>query len=98
LLEPLLDVATGERRVSKPKGREYHDVSDPLGVKNNQENGRTTILVILLKLKIIRNVGSCLTSSKKGCANCKRVGVSEKRKKEKIYIYIFGVTYYWCID
>jgi len=50
-------LATGERRMSKPKGREYHDVSDPLGVKNQQENGRTTILVILLKLKINRGMG-----------------------------------------
>jgi len=37
--------------VSKSKGREYHDVSDPLEIKNEQENGRTTILVILLRLK-----------------------------------------------
>jgi len=50
-------LATGERRVSKLKGREYHDVSDPLGVKNEQENGRTTILAILLKLKMNRRMG-----------------------------------------
>jgi len=49
-------LATGERRVSKPKGREDHDFSDPLEVKRNQENGRTTILVILLRLKIIRRM------------------------------------------
>jgi len=42
-------LATGGRRVSKPKGREDHDVGDPLGVKNEQENGRTTMLVILLR-------------------------------------------------
>jgi len=39
------------------KEREDHDVSDPLEVKNEQENGRTTILVILLKLKITRRIG-----------------------------------------
>jgi len=43
--------------VSKPKGREDHDVSDPLRVKSEQENGRTTILVILLRLKINRRMG-----------------------------------------
>jgi len=42
-------LATGGRRVSKPKGREDHDISDPLEVKNKQENKRTTLLVILLK-------------------------------------------------
>jgi len=42
-------LATGGRRVSKPKGRKDHDVNDPLGVKNEQENGKTTILMILLK-------------------------------------------------
>jgi len=50
-------LATGGRRESKPKGREDHDVSDLLGVKNKQENGRTTILVILLRLKINRRMG-----------------------------------------
>jgi len=40
--------ATGGGRVSKPKGRQDHDVSDPLRVKNEQGNGRTTVLVILL--------------------------------------------------
>jgi len=49
--------ATGEGRVSKPKGREDHDVSDPLRVKNEQENGRTTVLVILFRLKINGNMG-----------------------------------------
>jgi len=57
MLELLLDVSNRERRVSKPNGREDYDVSDPLGVKNEQENGRTTMLVILLKLKIIRRMG-----------------------------------------
>jgi len=46
-------LATGGRRVRKPKGREDHDVSDPLEIKK----GRTTILVILLKLKINRRMG-----------------------------------------
>jgi len=50
-------LATGEGRVSKPKGREDYDVSDPLRVKIEQENGRTTVLVILLRLKIIRRIG-----------------------------------------
>jgi len=50
-------LATGGRRMSNPKGREYHDVSDPLEVKNELENRRTTILVILLKLKINRRMG-----------------------------------------
>jgi len=44
-------LATGGGRVSKPKGREDHDVSDPLEVKTEQGNGRTTTLVILLRLK-----------------------------------------------
>jgi len=50
-------LATGGRKVSKSKGREFHDVSDLLEVENKQENGRTTILAILLKLKIIRRMG-----------------------------------------
>jgi len=43
--------------VSKSKGREDHDVSDPLRVKGEQENGRTTVLVILLRLKINKRMG-----------------------------------------
>jgi len=39
--------ATGGGRMSKPKGREDHAVSDPLEVKSEQENGRTTVLVIV---------------------------------------------------
>jgi len=50
-------LATGGRRVSKSKGREDHDVSDPLRVKGEQENGRTTVLVILLRLKINKRMG-----------------------------------------
>jgi len=36
---------------------EDHDINDPLEVKNNQENGRTTILMILLRLKINGRMG-----------------------------------------
>jgi len=57
VLELLLDVSNRGRRVSKSKGREDYDVNDPLEVKNEQENGRTTMLVILWRLKIIRRMG-----------------------------------------
>jgi len=44
--------------------------------------------MILLRLKV-RNVGSRLTSNKKGGARIEKKGLEYPKEKKKIYIYIY---------